>query len=111
MSLYFVVAPSRVRLNSSTVDGELEGQNVSIECPLRFGSLRDGWSVEWIVEDSQGDPIHPNKYFSRKDEESIQLVIKKASIDFDKAKFECHALRDDRIYQESQTITLNLFRK
>ena len=112
--MYFVVAPSRVLLNSSIVYREL-GQNITIDCPLHFGILRDGWRVEWIVQvqDSQGNVIHPNEYFSRRDEESIQLVIKKASSDllllYEEAKFECHALRDNRTYQESQTITLNLF--
>ena len=89
---------------------ELEGQNVTIDCPLHFGILRDGWSVEWTAQDSQGNLIHPNEYFIRRNP-NFQLVIKKVSIHYEEAKFECHALRDDRVYQESQPITLNVFRE
>ena len=106
----FVVAPSRVLLESFTENRELEGENVAIDCPLRFGKLRDGWSVEWTVKDSQGNTMHPSEYFNRTNPK-FQLVIKKASFDYEEATFVCQALRGHTIYQESQTITLNLFRK
>ena len=103
----FVVIPSRISA-ASTVRHQL-GKNVTINCPLRFGNLREDWNVEWTVKDNRNRQVLASRYETRKDP-GFQLVIN-ASVDFDGTTFLCKAfLRNDHP-QESQTITLELFRK
>ena len=107
--MYFVVLPSRLQLSTPTVSQQLEEENVTIDCPLRFGSLRDGWSVQWIVQDSQSNRLSPSGYIIQSNPK-FQLVIKKATIAYDGARFQCQAIRGDAL-MDSQFVTLNLFRK
>ena len=107
--MYFVVLPSRLQHATPIVSRQLEEINVTIACPLRFGSLRDGWSVQWIVQDSQSNRLSSSGYIIQSNP-NFQLVIKKASIDYDGARFQCQAIRGDAIVN-SQVVTLNLFRK
>ena len=104
-----VVVPTRIT-TPATVREQLERTNVTIDCPLHFGSLRNEWSVDWSVEDSQDNRLSPSGYFTR-NSPNFQLVIKKASTAYDGAKFICLAIRNNAALRDSQTITLDLFRK
>ena len=96
----------RRRNVSTTVQHNLES-NVTIDCPLHFGSLRKNWTVTWTAEDEDGDAI--SGYQTRTDS-SFQLVIINATVDYDGAKFQCRAeLLSDSV--DSQRITLDLFCK
>ena len=105
----FVVVPSRIP-TASTVRHQLE-KNVTITCPLRFGNLRKDWNVEWTVKDKRNRRIPPGMRYETRKDPGFQLVINNASIDFDDATFLCHAFLRDGHPQDSQTITLKLFRK
>ena len=95
---------------STTVQHPLEGENVTIDCPLRFGSLRKNWTVTWIAEDSNEDVLPSSGYHIRT-EPLFQLVINNATINYDGARFRCRANLDGRNEVLSQRITLNLYRK
>jgi len=88
---------------------ELGGMNVTIDCPLQFGSLRQNYSVQWIVKDRNDIMISSSGYLTRM-EPKYQLVIKNASTKYDRAKFQCRAIRSHDI-TDSQFVTLQLFRK
>ena len=107
--MYFVVLPSRRQLPTPIVSRQLEEENVTIHCPLRFGSLRDEWSVQWTAQDSQSNRFSPSGYVIQSNPK-FQLVIKKASIDYDGAIFQCQAIRGDALV-DSQFVYLNLFCK
>ena len=55
----FVVIPSRISA-ANTVRYQLE-ENVAIDCPLRFGNLREEWNVEWMVTDNRNRPVSLEK--------------------------------------------------
>ena len=95
---------------STTVQHPLEGESVTINCPLRFGSLRKNWSVTWIAEYSNGDTL-PTSGLHFRTEPSFQLVINNVTINYEDAKFRCRANRLGRNEVDSQRITLNLYRK
>ena len=104
------MVPGRINVNT-TVQHPLEGENVAINCPLRFGSLRNNWTVTWIAEDRNGaDTLQTSGHHIRT-EPLFQLVINNATINYEDAKFRCRANRLDRNEVESQRITLNLYRK
>ena len=107
----FVVVPSRITSNS-IVRHQL-GKNVTIYCPLRFGNLRKDWNVEWMVKDNRHRPISASMRYETRKDPGFHLVINNASVDFDGTTFQCKAFFRDNInhLQESQTITLALFRK
>ena len=95
---------------STTVEHPLEGENVTINCPLRFGSLRKNWTLRWVAEDRNEDALPSSGYHTRT-EPSFQLVISNATINYEGAKFRCIAYRQGRNEVVSQRITLNLYRK
>ena len=95
---------------STTVEHSLEGENVTINCPLHFGSLRKNWTVTWIAEDRNGDVLPTSGYHFRT-EPLLQLVINNATINYEGARFGCRANLDGRNEVDSQRITLNLYRK
>ena len=103
-----VVVPRRSNV-STTVQHQLEGKDVAINCSLHFGSLRENWTVTWTAENKDGDTI-PTSGYEIQTDPSFQLVINNATIDYDGAKFQCRAelLSDSK---DSQRITLNLFCK
>ena len=105
--MLLIVVPRRSNVNT-TVQHQLES-NVAIDCFLRFGTLRDNWTVTWTAEDKDGTALPTSAYHTERNP-SFQLVINNATIDYDGAKFQCQAERAG--YSEySQLITLNLFRK
>ena len=95
---------------STTVEHPLEGENVAINCPLHFGSLRKNWTVEWVAEDRNEDALPTSGYHTRT-EPLFQLVINNATINYEGAKFRCQANLDGRNEVVGQRITLNLYRK
>ena len=95
---------------STTVQHPLEGENVTINCPLRFGSLRKNWTVTWIAEDRNEDALLSSGYHILT-EPLFQLVINNATINYEGAKFRCRANLDGRNEVMGQRITLNLYRK
>ena len=102
-----VVVPHRINVNT-TVQHQLES-NVTIDCPLHFGSLRKNWTVTWTTENKDGVAPLISGYRIQTDP-SFQLVIISATIDYDGAKFQCRAeLLSNSV--DSQRITLNLFCK
>ena len=92
---------------NATVQHPLEGANVGINCPLRFGSLYKNWTVTWIAEDRNGDALPTSGYHIRT-EPSFQLVINNATINYEDAKFGCRANLLGRNKVDSLNITLNL---
>jgi len=88
---------------------KLGGINITIDCPLRFGSLRKNWSVRWIAIDQHNITINNSEYFIHVDPK-YQLVIKNASTKYDRAKFQCRAIGSHYI-EDSQFVTLQLFSK
>ena len=99
---------------NTTVQHPLEGENVTINCPLRFGSLRKNWTVTWIAEDRIEDTLLSSGYSSGyhiRTEPLFQLVINNATINYEGAKYGCLADRLGRNEVVSQRITLNLYRK
>jgi len=106
-ALFYIVVPQR-----STVEDpvhKLGDVNVPIDCPLRFGSLRQDWSIQWIAKDRNDIMINSSEYLTRM-EPKYQLFIKKASTKYDRAKFQCRAIRP-HYTKDSQFVTLVLFRK
>ena len=103
------MVPSRSNVNT-TVEHPLEGGNVTINCPLRFGSLRKNWTVNWVAEHRNGDVLPPIGYHDQT-EPLFQLVIDNATINYEGARFRCRANLLGRNEVESQRITLNLYRK
>ena len=103
----FVVVPQQS--NTSEIVHELGSTNVTIDCPLQFGSLRKNWSVEWIAVDSNDNTLPSSGYFTVT-EPKYQLVIKNISVNYKGANFRCQAILGHTI-EDSQLVTLNLFRK
>ena len=95
---------------NTTVLHPLEEENVAINCPFRFGSLRKNWTVTWIAEDRNGDVLPTSGYHIRT-EPLFQLVVNNANINHEGAKFQCRANRLGRSEVVSQRIALNLYRK
>ena len=95
---------------STTVQHPLEGGNVAINCPLRFGSLRKNWTVTWIVENRNEDVLPTSGYHIRT-EPLFQLVINNATINYEGAKFRCRANLYGRNEVVGGSITLNLYCK
>ena len=95
---------------NTTVQHPLEGENVTINCPLRFGSLRKNWTVTWIAE-YRNEDAPPTSGLKFRTEPSFQLVINNATINYEDAKFRCRANRLGRNEVDSLSITLNLYRK
>ena len=105
----FVVVPRRSE--GSKTRHQLEDTNVTIDCPLKFGSLRANWSVDWIALDSIGNEL-PNSGYFVKEAQKFQLVIRNATVMYDGARFQCRAsLSDGHAFTDSQHVTLSLFRK
>ena len=102
-----IVVPRRSNVNT-TVHHQLES-GVAINCSLHFGSLRKNWTVSWTTEDKDGAAL-PDDGYQIETDPSFHLVINNAIVDYDGAKFQCRAGRPG-YYEDSQLITLNLFRK
>ena len=102
------MVPRHINANT-TVQHPLEGENVTINCPLRFGSLRKNWTVTWIAEDR--NDVFPSSGYHILTEPLFQLVIDNATINYEGAKFGCRANRRGSFEVVSQRITLNLYRK
>ena len=95
---------------NTTVQHPLERENVAINCPFRFGSLRKNWTVTWIAED-RNENVLPTSGYHIRTEPLFQLVINNATINYEGAKFRCRANLDGRNEVVGQRITLNLYRK
>lgn len=104
--MFLIVVPRRSNV-STTVQHQLES-NVAIDCSLHFGSLREDWTVTWTAEDEDGTALPNTAYQIQTD--PFQLLIYNATIDYEGAKFQCRAGRPG-YSEDSQRITLNLFRK
>ena len=93
----------------------LEGINVTIDCPLRFGRLREEWNVEWTVRDRHDiTNSFPRSGYFFQSSPKFQLVIKNASIDYEGARFQCRGILpvgSQSVSDRSQVVQLNLFRK
>ena len=101
------MVPRRSNVNT-TVQHQLES-SAAINCSLHFGSLRKNWTVSWTAEDKARVALPTNGYEIQTDP-LFHLVIKNATVDYDGAKFECRADRPG-YHEDSQLVTLNLFRK
>ena len=104
------MVPGHSNVSTSTVEHPLEGKNVAINCLLRFGSLRNNWTVTWTAEDRNEDTLPSSGYHTRT-EPLFQLVINNATINYEGAKLRCRANRLGGNEVDSQRITLNLYRK
>ena len=95
-----------------TKETPLYGINVTFDCPLHFGSLREEWNVVWTVEDKNhiGITIDGKELYTR-DNPEYQLVIRNASINYDGARFKCQAHRDGGYAEDSHFVTIHVFRK
>ena len=107
----FVVVPSRRNVSTEVVR-QLDKENVTIDCPLRVGSLYKNWTVRWNVTDENDNALPSNEYFYRmldrtETDSKFQLVIRNAALKYEGARFQCRAVLDD-VVENSQYITLRL---
>ena len=99
------------RANSSGLEIQsLGGINVTIDCPLRFGNLRNEWDVVWTALDSHNNRLPPSGYVIQRNAK-FQLVIRSASNVYDRARFQCIAIRESSASESSQFVTFYLIRK
>ena len=103
--------PRRRNTNITKEERSLDGSNVTFNCPLHFGSLRENWNVLWTVQNKNDIRLNIDgeELYTLNDPE-YQLVIRNASINYDGAKYKCQAYRGG--YSEgSHFVDIQLFRK